>query len=106
MLPPDLFPVCLQSASGREGTGRWGLLAPRRGVCRMWEVCAGGKGPGRGGSSGVGGERWPDSAAHLWFFMLPFACPAPSELRFASSGWSRLLSLPVTAAGEYVVGGM
>ena len=55
---------------------------------------------------GVGGEWWPDSAAHLWFFLLPFAYPALSKLSFASSGWSRLLSLPVTAAGEYVVGGM
>ena len=55
-----------------------------------------------------GGWRWMVARlpAHLGFFVLPFACPAPSELSFASSGWSRLLSLPVTAAGEYVVGGM
>lgn len=62
MLLYDLFAVCLQSASGREGTGRWGLLAPWRGVCRVWEVCAGGKGPRRGEAARLlaflGSPRW------------------------------------------------
>lgn len=57
MLLYDLFPVCLQSASGREGMGRWGLLASWRGVCHVWEVCPGGKGPRRG------------EAAHLLAFL-------------------------------------